>query len=81
MKAVLNSTFTQGFKPFTITLTVETREEAVALRALHYGMSAEDRDRIGREAVMSPCSGKAIGEATASFGRLVHAELDVQDAL
>lgn len=79
----MNVTITQGdkpkvFVPFTITINVDTLAEAVALRALHGGMSSNDADHIASRACAMPSTGEAISDVVQRIARPIEGELREQ---
>lgn len=67
------------FVPFTLTIHIETLEEAGALRAASGGISREDAERIGNNACAMQASGEAIENALRKIARPIEAELRTQD--
>ena len=80
MKVTLTSgTPPKVFVPFTLTLHIETLEEAGALRAASGGMSREDAERIGNNACAMQASGEAIENALRKIAHPIEVELHKQD--
>lgn len=66
------------FKPFVLEVRVESLEEAVALRALHYGMSNSALDEIVQGASMRPPEFQQLLKVTQLIGIAAGAELTEQ---